>query len=137
MHHTCMYQTHGCFNYIHWHQYNPPPHYYVFFDFTHSMFYIITLIELVCTQLMSVFIMFTQMIYLKCFLFTLIAIIWNGLMSILNMFTQLMDLIFFNHINCAMQCELCSDFYHVLQLHVVRITFVFQTSMFKCHYSLK
>ena len=44
--------------------------------------------------------------------------------------------IFFNHLHCAIQCKLCLDCY-VLQLHLVRITFMFQTSMFKCHYSLK
>ena len=43
----------------------------------------------------------------------------------------------FNHVYSAMQCELYSDCYHVLQPHVVRITFIFQTSMLKCNYSLK
>ena len=71
-HHTLMYQTHERLNYIHCHQYNPPPHYNVLF--THSIFYIITLISLICTRLMSVLNMFTQIKYLKCYLITLIAL---------------------------------------------------------------
>ena len=71
-HHTLMYQTHERLHYIHCTNITPPPHYHVLF--THSMFYIITLISLICTRLMSVLNMFTQMMYLKCFLITLIAL---------------------------------------------------------------
>ena len=49
------------------------PNYHVFCDFTHSMFYIITLISLVFTQLMSIFNMFTQMLDLKCFVISFIG----------------------------------------------------------------
>ena len=137
-----MYETHGRFNYIHCHQYNslPPPK-HVFFNFTHSSIYIITLIARMCTRLMSVFNMFTQMMHSKCFLITLIALVCNRLMSVFIMFTQMMDIIclfitiFVLSVTDQNVLEKWIFFNHVLHLLVPSVTFMIQSFMLKCHYS--